>query len=296
MRRLFDTSLYFGRIARGGWQHTWIINQQLARDAMPRAQVVHHRPFPWLAPLEQPLLLISQSVGPAAEESNDDGDRRGDFLTVNLSTHPTLTTSSIMEGRVFPDQQQLLQFLRRLKEVFDVCDEDADGFIRVEHLEDLGLQFGQGDEVRRFWGGYSTSKKLWTFILTRILGNKWWLVDRWALLTDRPTPVLGFKCHRCARGASIWWLMTLASSIVAGLLQWQMRQFIANDLFCLSPFFGRLSCYVSQILLCATQHIETTNLPSHQIRYGLTVPGRLKTHYETDKIALILTFIYCILL
>lgn len=53
-----------------------------------------------------------------------------------------------MEGLVFPDQQQLLQFLRRLKEVFDVCDEDADGFIRVEHLEDLGIQFGQGDEVR----------------------------------------------------------------------------------------------------------------------------------------------------
>lgn len=53
-----------------------------------------------------------------------------------------------MEGRVFPEQQQqLLHFLRRLKEVFDVCDEDADGFIRVEHLEHLGLQFGQGDEV-----------------------------------------------------------------------------------------------------------------------------------------------------
>lgn len=52
-----------------------------------------------------------------------------------------------MEGRVFSDQEQLLQFLRRLKEVFDVCDEDADGYIRVEHLEDLGLQFGQGDEV-----------------------------------------------------------------------------------------------------------------------------------------------------
>ncbi|TKS92350.1 Rab11 family-interacting protein 4A [Collichthys lucidus] len=51
-----------------------------------------------------------------------------------------------MEGHAFPDQQQLLQFLRRLKEVFDVCDEDADGFIRVEHLVDLGLQFGQGDE------------------------------------------------------------------------------------------------------------------------------------------------------
>nr|XP_020463987.1 rab11 family-interacting protein 4A-like [Monopterus albus] len=55
-----------------------------------------------------------------------------------------------MEGHVFPDQEQLLQFLRRLKEVFDVCDEDADGFIRVEHLVDLGLQFGQGDEVKKF--------------------------------------------------------------------------------------------------------------------------------------------------
>uniref|UniRef100_A0A3Q1B7W9 FIP-RBD domain-containing protein n=1 Tax=Amphiprion ocellaris TaxID=80972 RepID=A0A3Q1B7W9_AMPOC len=44
---------------------------------------------------------------------------------------------------------QLLLFLRRLKEVFDVCDEDADGFIRVEHLVDLGLQFGQGDEVKK---------------------------------------------------------------------------------------------------------------------------------------------------
>ncbi|KAM9345930.1 rab11 family-interacting protein 4A [Symphorus nematophorus] len=54
-----------------------------------------------------------------------------------------------MEGHVFPDQTQLLQFLRRLKEVFDVCDEDADGFIRVEHLVDLGLQFGQGDEVKK---------------------------------------------------------------------------------------------------------------------------------------------------
>lgn len=53
-----------------------------------------------------------------------------------------------MDGNVFPDQEQLLGFLKKLKEVFDVCDEDADGFIRVEHLVDLGLQFGQGDEVR----------------------------------------------------------------------------------------------------------------------------------------------------
>ncbi|XP_039937469.1 rab11 family-interacting protein 4 isoform X2 [Hirundo rustica] len=43
----------------------------------------------------------------------------------------------------------LLRFLRKLKEVFDVCDEDADGFIRVEHFVALGLQFGQGDEVER---------------------------------------------------------------------------------------------------------------------------------------------------
>ncbi|XP_036004495.1 rab11 family-interacting protein 4A isoform X1 [Fundulus heteroclitus] len=54
-----------------------------------------------------------------------------------------------MDRQGFPDQDQLLQFLKRLKEVFDVCDEDADGFIRVEHLMDLGLQFGQGDEVKK---------------------------------------------------------------------------------------------------------------------------------------------------
>ncbi|XP_068769939.1 rab11 family-interacting protein 4 isoform X2 [Struthio camelus] len=43
----------------------------------------------------------------------------------------------------------LLRFLRKLKEVFDVCDEDADGFIRVEHFVALGLQFGQGEEVEK---------------------------------------------------------------------------------------------------------------------------------------------------
>ncbi|KAG7506053.1 rab11 family-interacting protein 4A-like [Solea senegalensis] len=64
------------------------------------------------------------------------------------SRPPVDDARSAMEGHVFPDQEQLLQFLRRLKEVFDVCDEDADGFIRVEHLLDLGLQFGQGDEVK----------------------------------------------------------------------------------------------------------------------------------------------------
>lgn len=53
-----------------------------------------------------------------------------------------------MEDHVCSEPDQLLQFLRRLKEVFDVCDEHADGFIRVEHLLELGLQFGQPDEVR----------------------------------------------------------------------------------------------------------------------------------------------------
>lgn len=82
---------------------------------------------------------------------NDDGDRHSESPTVHLiweNKTPADEASSTMEGHVFPDHEQLLQFLRRLKEVFDVCDEDADGFIRVEHLVDLGLQFGQGDEVR----------------------------------------------------------------------------------------------------------------------------------------------------
>uniref|UniRef100_A0A3B3S5F0 RAB11 family interacting protein 4 (class II) a n=1 Tax=Paramormyrops kingsleyae TaxID=1676925 RepID=A0A3B3S5F0_9TELE len=54
-----------------------------------------------------------------------------------------------MDGTALPDHEQLLQLLAKLKEVFDVCDEDADGFIRIEHLVNLGVQFGQRDEVRR---------------------------------------------------------------------------------------------------------------------------------------------------
>ncbi|XP_045071904.1 rab11 family-interacting protein 4A-like isoform X2 [Coregonus clupeaformis] len=50
---------------------------------------------------------------------------------------------------VLPDPEQLLLFLRKLKEVFDVCDEDSDGYIRVGHFVDLGSQFGQGDEVKK---------------------------------------------------------------------------------------------------------------------------------------------------
>lgn len=72
-----------------------------------------------------------------------------------------------MDGNVFPDQEQLLGFLKKLKEVFDVCDEDADGYIRVEHLVDLGLQFGQGDEVR-----FSDQTTVWVLqIILRIYGH-----------------------------------------------------------------------------------------------------------------------------
>ncbi|XP_028979619.1 rab11 family-interacting protein 4A isoform X1 [Esox lucius] len=87
---------------------------------------------------------------PAAESSNrNDGDNRTNSNGVRLTTTVTDKSNSKME--VFPDQEQLLSFLKKLKEVFDVCDEDADGFIRVEHFVDLGLQFGQGDrdEVKK---------------------------------------------------------------------------------------------------------------------------------------------------
>lgn len=51
------------------WQHTWIINSQLSRDAMPRARVVNHRPFPEplgrLGTSEAADVTAAAPVGPA---------------------------------------------------------------------------------------------------------------------------------------------------------------------------------------------------------------------------------------
>lgn len=52
-----------------------------------------------------------------------------------------------MDEDFIPEPGHLLKFVRKLREVFDVFDEDADGFIRLEHLLQLGSQFGQAEQV-----------------------------------------------------------------------------------------------------------------------------------------------------
>ncbi|KAM5125935.1 rab11 family-interacting protein 4-like [Mantella aurantiaca] len=58
-----------------------------------------------------------------------------------------------MEGGVGsvedPGGHHVLHFVQRLRHIFDVCDEDADGFIKVEDFIDLGQQFIQGEEVEK---------------------------------------------------------------------------------------------------------------------------------------------------
>lgn len=58
-----------------------------------------------------------------------------------------------MDEEFTREQEHLLTFVRKLKEVFDVCDEDSDGFIRPEHLVQLGSQFGQAEQVRTLFPG-----------------------------------------------------------------------------------------------------------------------------------------------
>lgn len=53
-----------------------------------------------------------------------------------------------MDEGFIHEPEHLLIFVRKLKEVFDLCDEDSDGFIRPEHLVQLGSRFGQGEQVR----------------------------------------------------------------------------------------------------------------------------------------------------
>ncbi|XP_060059979.1 rab11 family-interacting protein 4 isoform X1 [Erinaceus europaeus] len=43
----------------------------------------------------------------------------------------------------------LLRSVRRLREVFEVCGRDPDGFLRVERVAALGKRFGQGEEVEK---------------------------------------------------------------------------------------------------------------------------------------------------
>ncbi|XP_023420774.2 rab11 family-interacting protein 4 isoform X1 [Cavia porcellus] len=43
----------------------------------------------------------------------------------------------------------LLRSVRRLREVFEVCGRDPDGFLRVERIAALGLRFGRGEEVEK---------------------------------------------------------------------------------------------------------------------------------------------------
>ncbi|CAG5898935.1 unnamed protein product [Menidia menidia] len=96
------------------------------------------------------MLVVLRDFFTERAEFQDRDDNDGVRQTGRLQPHLNRSGGlSPMEGQLFPDHEQLLQFLRRLKEVFDVCDEDADGFIRVEHLLDLGLQFGQGEEVKK---------------------------------------------------------------------------------------------------------------------------------------------------
>ncbi len=53
-----------------------------------------------------------------------------------------------MDEDVIPAPEYLLTFMRKLKKVFDICDEDCDGFILPEHLVQLGSKFGQAEQVR----------------------------------------------------------------------------------------------------------------------------------------------------
>lgn len=53
-----------------------------------------------------------------------------------------------MDEDFTPEPKHLLTVVRKLKEVFDICDEDSDGFIHREYLVQLGSEFGHEEQVR----------------------------------------------------------------------------------------------------------------------------------------------------
>ncbi|XP_037327439.2 rab11 family-interacting protein 4B isoform X3 [Pungitius pungitius] len=50
------------------------------------------------------------------------------------------------------EPQSLLTFVRKLREVFDACDSDSDGLVRVAHFAQLGAQFGRAEQAKRLAG------------------------------------------------------------------------------------------------------------------------------------------------
>ncbi|XP_074544923.1 rab11 family-interacting protein 4B isoform X2 [Halichoeres trimaculatus] len=54
-----------------------------------------------------------------------------------------------MDEDCLPEPKYLLAFVRKLKEVFDVCDGDSDGLIHREELVQLGSQFGEEEQVKK---------------------------------------------------------------------------------------------------------------------------------------------------
>ena len=57
-----------------------------------------------------------------------------------------------MDDNSAPEAEHLAIVLRKLHEVFAVCDEDCDGWVRVERFVHLGSQFGRGEEVSSMEG------------------------------------------------------------------------------------------------------------------------------------------------
>ncbi|XP_041642066.1 rab11 family-interacting protein 4A-like [Cheilinus undulatus] len=54
-----------------------------------------------------------------------------------------------MDEDCVQEPEHLLTYVRKLKEVFDVCDGDSDGLIHLEVLERWGSQFGKAEQVKK---------------------------------------------------------------------------------------------------------------------------------------------------